>query len=58
MNAPFRGTVNVGTRDSTPQERFELPDAPSGVPTVAAVVLRDVGFPALGCCGRRPGEAG
>ena len=52
MNKPFKGTINVDIRDSTPDwEPFEPPKAPDGAPSVVYIVLDDVGFSALGCYG-------
>ena len=52
MSEPFKGTINVGIRDSEPDwSPFEPPRAPNGAPNVVCIVLDDVGFSALGCYG-------
>src|SRR5256884_3968373 len=52
MSKPFKGVVNVDIRDSKPDwEPSEPPKAPDGAPSVACIVLDDVGFSALGCYG-------
>jgi arylsulfatase len=44
----FNGTINVDTRDSTPDwEPYLQPVAPEGAPNVLYVVLDDVGFSAM-----------
>ena len=48
MSAPFRGTVNIDIKDSTPDwEPYTQPMAPDGAPNVLYVVLDDVGFSAM-----------
>ena len=52
MSAPFKGTINVDIRDSTPDwAPFESPKAPDKAPNVVYVVLDDVGFSAMSCYG-------
>ena len=48
MSKPFRGTINVDIRDSTPDwEPYTQPLAPDGAPNVLYIVLDDVGFSAM-----------
>ena len=48
MAKPFRGVINVDTRDSTPDwEPYVQPVAPAGAPNVLYIVLDDVGFSAM-----------
>ncbi len=48
MSKPFRGTINVDIRDSTPDwEPYTQPMAPDGAPNVLYIVLDDVGFSAI-----------
>ncbi len=48
MSAPFRGTVNIDIKDSTPDwGPYTQPMAPEGAPNVLYVVLDDVGFSAM-----------
>ena len=48
MAAPFKGTVNIDIKDSTPDwEPYTQPIAPEGAPNVLYVVLDDVGFSAM-----------
>ena len=48
MSKPFRGTINVDIRDSTPDwEPYTQPMAPDGAPNVLYIVLDDVGFSAM-----------
>lgn len=48
MSKPFRGTINVDIRDSTPDwEPYTQPTAPEGAPNVLYIVLDDVGFSAM-----------
>jgi arylsulfatase A-like enzyme len=52
VRTPFKGTINLDIRDSTPDwEPFEAPRAPGGAPNVVYIVLDDVGYSALGCYG-------
>ena len=52
MREPFKGTINVDIRDSTPDwAPFVSPKAPDGAPNVVYVVLDDVGFSAMSCYG-------
>ena len=52
MSKPFRGVINVDTRDSTPDwEPYLQPVAPEGAPNVLYIVLDDIGFGQLGCYG-------
>ncbi len=45
MSKPFKGTISIDIRDSTPDwEPFEPPKAPDGAPNVVYIVLDDVGF--------------
>jgi arylsulfatase A-like enzyme len=48
MTKPFKGVINIDTRDSTPDwEPYVQPTAPPGAPNVLYVVLDDVGFSAM-----------
>jgi arylsulfatase A-like enzyme len=48
MSRPFKGTINLDVRDSTPDwEPYEQPKAPDGAPNVLFVVWDDTGFGAL-----------
>jgi arylsulfatase A-like enzyme len=48
MTKPFRGTINVDSRDSVPDwEPFLQPVAPTGAPNLVYIVLDDVGFSAM-----------
>jgi arylsulfatase len=48
MSKPFRGAIDVDTRDSTPDwEPYMQPEAPQGAPNVLYIVLDDVGFSAM-----------
>ena len=48
MAKPFKGTVNIDIKDSTPDwEPYTQPIAPKGAPNVLYVVLDDVGFSAM-----------
>jgi arylsulfatase A-like enzyme len=52
MARQFSGTINVDIRDSVPDwSPFEPASAPEGSPNVVFIVLDDVGFSAMGCCG-------
>ena len=52
MSKPFKGTINVDIRDSTPDwEPFEPVRAPEGAANVVYIVLDDVGFSAMSCYG-------
>jgi arylsulfatase A-like enzyme len=52
MPQPFRGSINVDIRDSTPDwTPFEPPKAPEGAPNVVYIVLDDVGYSAMSCYG-------
>jgi arylsulfatase A-like enzyme len=52
MSIPFKGTINVDIRDSTPDwTPFEPPRAPDGAPSVLYIVLDDVGFSAMSSYG-------
>ena len=52
MAVPFKGSINIDIRDSTPDwAPFEPPQAPPGAPNVLYIVLDDVGFSALACYG-------
>ena len=49
MSKPFRGVINIDTRDSTPDwEPYLQPVAPPGAPNVLYIVLDDVGYSAMG----------
>jgi arylsulfatase A-like enzyme len=48
MSKTFKGTIDVDTRDSTPDwEPYLQPVAPEGAPNVLYIVLDDVGFSAM-----------
>ncbi len=48
MTKPFKGTVNIDIKDSTPDwAPYTQPIAPTGAPNVLYVVLDDVGFSAM-----------
>jgi arylsulfatase len=48
MSKQFRGTINIDTRDSTPDwEPYLQPVAPKDAPNVLYIVLDDVGFSAM-----------
>ena len=48
MAKPFKGTINIDIKDSTPDwEPYAQPIAPEGAPNVLYVVLDDVGFSAM-----------
>jgi arylsulfatase A-like enzyme len=48
MTKPFKGTVNLDIRDSTPDwGPYEQPKAPEGAPNVLYIVWDDVGFAAM-----------
>ena len=48
MGKPFKGTINLDVRDSTPDwEPYAQPKAPDGAPNVLFVVWDDTGFGAL-----------
>jgi len=48
MSKPFKGTVSIDIKDSTPDwEPYKQPMAPDGAPSVLYVVLDDVGFSAM-----------
>ena len=48
MTTPFRGTVNIDIKDSTPDwAPYTQPMAPDGAPNVLYIVLDDVGFSAM-----------
>jgi arylsulfatase len=48
MSKPFKGTINIDIKDSTPDwTPYAQPMAPEGAPSVLYVVLDDVGFSAL-----------
>jgi arylsulfatase A-like enzyme len=48
MSRPFKGTINIDVRDSTPDwEPYEQPKAPEGAPNVLFIVWDDTGFGAL-----------
>jgi arylsulfatase A-like enzyme len=48
MAKPFRGTVNIDVKDSTPDwAPYTQPMAPEGAPNVLYIVLDDVGFSAM-----------
>jgi arylsulfatase A-like enzyme len=48
MSKPFRGVINVDTRDSKPDwEPYLQPVAPAGAPNVLYIVLDDVGYSAM-----------
>jgi len=48
MSKPFKGVINVDTRDSTPDwEPYVQPAAPAGAPNVLYIVLDDVGYSAM-----------
>jgi hypothetical protein len=52
VGEPYKGTINVDIRDSSPDwAPFEPPKAPDGAPSVVYIVLDDVGFSAMGCYG-------
>src|SRR5690349_19663248 len=49
MSKPFRGVINLDTRESTPDwEPYLQPVAPAGAPNVLYIVLDDVGYSAMG----------
>jgi arylsulfatase len=48
MTKPFKGTINIDIKDSTPDwEPYTQPIAAEGAPNVLYVVLDDVGFSAM-----------
>jgi arylsulfatase A-like enzyme len=48
MTKPFKGTINIDIRNSTPDwEPYEQPKAPDGAPNILFIVWDDVGFAAL-----------
>jgi arylsulfatase A-like enzyme len=48
MTTPFRGTVDIDIKDSTPDwGPYTQPTAPEGAPNILYVILDDVGFAAL-----------
>jgi len=48
MSKPFKGTINLDVRDSTPDwEPYAQPKAPDGAPNVLFIVWDDTGFGAL-----------
>ena len=48
MSKPFKGTINIDIKDSTPDwEPFAQPLPPEDAPNVLYVVLDDVGFSAM-----------
>ncbi len=48
MGEPFKGTINIDIKDSTPDwEPFKQPMAPEGAPNILYVILDDVGFSAM-----------
>jgi arylsulfatase A-like enzyme len=48
MAKPFKGTINLDVRDSTPDwAPYEQPKAPEGAPNVLFIVWDDTGFGAL-----------
>ncbi len=48
MSKPFRGTINIDIKDSTPDwEPYAQPMAAEGAPSVLYIVLDDVGFSAM-----------
>ena len=48
MTKPFKGTIDIDIRDSTPDwEPYRQPMAPEGAPSVLYVVLDDVGYSAM-----------
>ena len=48
MSKPFKGVINVDSRDSTPDwEPYLQPVAPAGAPNVLYIVLDDVGYSAM-----------
>src|ERR1700710_1838225 len=48
MAEPFKGTINVDIKDSTPDwDPYAQPLAPEGTPNVLYIVLDDVGFSAM-----------
>jgi arylsulfatase A-like enzyme len=48
MSVPFKGTINIDIKDSTPDwAPYSQPMAPDGAPSVLYVVLDDVGFSAM-----------
>jgi arylsulfatase A-like enzyme len=52
VSEPFKGTINIDIRDSTPNwAPFGPPKAPDGAPNVVFIVLDDVGFSALSSYG-------
>src|ERR1700744_2069542 len=52
MSKPFKGTINVDIRDSTPDwEPFEPPRAADAAPSLVYIVLDDVGFSAMNSYG-------
>jgi arylsulfatase len=52
MSKPFKDTINIDSRDATPDwEPFQPPTAPAGASNVAYIALHDVGFSAMSCYG-------
>jgi arylsulfatase A-like enzyme len=48
MTKPFKGTIDLDIRDSTPDwEPYLQPVAPEGAPNILYIVLDDVGFSAM-----------
>jgi len=48
VSKPFRGTINIDIKDSTPDwEPYAQPMAAEGAPSVLYIVLDDVGFSAM-----------
>ena len=48
MARPFKGTINIDIKDSTPDwEPYTQQKAPAGAPSVLYIVLDDVGFAAM-----------
>jgi len=48
MTIPFKGTINIDTRDSVPDwAPYMQPVAPEGAPNILYIVLDDVGFSSM-----------
>jgi len=48
VTRPFKGTINIDIKDSTPDwEPYAQPEAPDGAPSILYIVLDDAGFSAM-----------